>query len=140
MHVSVKILGWKLNFLMYYTYIKLHPLLFRQNRVQEWRFVRALWAFKYTFERQYLWDFLENFKRQYVRVSLTCYYPIIKMLYVYVMHRNNLVRKFMWYYDFSPKMRYYIRKHLSELTQGIYYRWSKASKIQINCVVFPVIT
>jgi hypothetical protein len=33
-----------------------------------------------------------------------------------------LVRKYIGYYDFNPKMRYYIRKYLCELTQGLYYR------------------
>lgn len=50
------------------------------------------------------------------------------------MHRNNFVRKFTGYYGFSPKMRYYIRNYLCELTQRLYYRSSKASKVQISCV------
>ena len=52
--------------------------------VLEFRSVETSWAFKCTFESQYLWGFPENFKYQYIRLSLTCYHPIIKMLYTYV--------------------------------------------------------
>lgn len=86
--------------------------------VLEFRSVKTSWAFKCTFESQYLWGFPENFKYQYIRLSLTCYHPIIKMLYTYVTHRNNLVRKYIGYYDFNPKMR-------DTILESIYVNWHK---------------
>lgn len=133
----LKIWGWILVFSLSFKHIqKFIPCYWGKNKlmVLEFRSVKTSWAFKYIFESQYLWGFPENFKHQYIRLSLTCYHPIIKMLYTYVTHRNNLVRKYIGYYDFNPKMRYYIRKYLCELTQGLYYRWSKARKVNISYV------
>lgn len=87
--------------------------------------------FKCTFEPSYLWGFSRNSKCQYVRLLLTCYHRIIEILYIYILHINNLVRKFIGYYDFSPKMILYLKAFIWNWHKGFIRDDIKQSKNQL---------
>lgn len=88
-------------------------------------------SFNYTLEPSYLCGFSQNSKCQYVRLLLTCYYRIIEILYIYVLHINNLVRKFIGYYDFSPKTILYLKAFIWKWHKGFIRDDIKQSKNQL---------